>query len=630
MPLAPGTRLGPYEVLAPLGAGGMGEVWRARDTKLARDVALKVLPDHLADDPKALARFENEAKAVAALSHPHILAIHDFGRIDGVSFVVTELLEGETLRAALLRGPLPLRKALDVAAQLADALAAAHEKEIVHRDVKPENVILTKDGRAKLLDFGLAHHDTAFRSGDDTHSPTVSRNTDPGTILGTVAYMSPEQAQGHPAGYRSDQFSLGVVLYEMLSGKRPFHGAVLRRDPRGHHPHRARAARNARARPRPRPSAGSSTASSPRTPPTATTRPATSRATSRRAGTHVSETSHGPDTTASACASLPPHSRRHRRKSRRARLPRWRRPARSAPPPRRPSDLSQAHVREGKRRRGAGSLRMDSASSITAWLGGPERRRRCSRLVSTRPPRRGRWSTARGQAVGPQGEVRLALLLRRNLLQRRLRRAFRGTANPFSRLFPSAAGRRGRSSTVSSPRTGAPDGKTFAVVRKVGGRRSPRVPSRKGPLRDGGLDPEPQHFAARRPRGLHPLAIAHGYPSGDLLVAGDEPESHGAIGRVGARAQECRWSPDGSEIWFTAGRPWGSQDLHAMSTRRKDPEPSATTPRTASPSGRLPWTAGSSSRAGSGRSRPGDADRRTTTRTALFVARWLGRHRGLR
>jgi hypothetical protein len=217
----------------------MGEVWRARDTKLARDVALKVLPDHLSDDPKALARFENEAKAVAALSHPHILAIHDFSRIDGVSFVVTELLEGETLRAALLRGPLPLRKALDVAAQIADALAAAHEKEIVHRDVKPENVILAKDGRAKLLDFGLAHHDTAFRSGDDTHSPTVSRNTDPGTILGTVSYMSPEQAQGHPAGFRSDQFSLGVVLYEMLSGKRPFHApspaetlaAIIRAEP---------------------------------------------------------------------------------------------------------------------------------------------------------------------------------------------------------------------------------------------------------------------------------------------------------------------------------------------------------------------------------------------------------------
>ena len=239
MPLARGTRLGPYEILGPIGAGGMGEVWRARDTKLARDVALKVLPDHLSDDAKALARFESEAKAVAALSHPHILAIHDFGRIDGVSFVVTELLEGETLRAALRNGALPLRKALDVAAQLADALAAAHEKEIVHRDVKPENVFLTKDGRARLLDFGLARQETAFRSADDTRSPTVSVGTEPGSVVGTVAYMSPEQSRGMPLDHRSDQFSLGIVLYEMLAGRRPFRGdsaaetltAIIRTDP---------------------------------------------------------------------------------------------------------------------------------------------------------------------------------------------------------------------------------------------------------------------------------------------------------------------------------------------------------------------------------------------------------------
>ncbi len=224
MPLSRGTRLGTYEVLAPIGAGGMGEVWRARDTKLARDVAVKVLPDHLSDDPRALARFENEAKAVAALSHPHILSIFDFGTSEGISYVVMELLEGETLRVLLARGPLPLRKALEIASQLADALAAAHEKEIVHRDVKPENVVVTKDGRAKLLDFGLARQDPTFRSGDDSRSPTLTRNTDPGAIVGTVAYMSPEQAQGLPAGFRSDQFSLGTVLYEMLTGRRPFHG----------------------------------------------------------------------------------------------------------------------------------------------------------------------------------------------------------------------------------------------------------------------------------------------------------------------------------------------------------------------------------------------------------------------
>ncbi len=239
MSLTVGARLGPYEVLAPLGAGGMGEVFRARDTRLWRDVAIKVLPDHLAGDPKALARFEAEARAVAALSNPHILAIHDFGRIDGTSFAVTELLEGETLRALLLRGTVPPRRALEIARSLADALAAAHARGIVHRDLKPENVFLTRDGLVKLLDFGLARHSVATLSPEETHSPTAPVLTDAGAVLGTVAYMSPEQARGLPADHRSDQFSLGVLLYEMLSGRRPFRGdsaaetltAIIREEP---------------------------------------------------------------------------------------------------------------------------------------------------------------------------------------------------------------------------------------------------------------------------------------------------------------------------------------------------------------------------------------------------------------
>ena len=238
MALAPGTRLGPYEILAPLGAGGMGEVWRARDTKLARDVALKVLPDHLANDPRALANFESEAKAVAALSHPHIFAIHDFGRIDGVAFAVAELLEGETLRALVMRGPVPVRRALEIAREVAEGLAAAHEKGIVHRDVKPENVFLTKDGHAKVLDFGLARHEESTRGEAGTRSPTLSF-TDAGAAGGTVAYMSPEQSRGLPVDHRSDQFSLGAVLYEMLVGTRPFRGetaaetltVILRQEP---------------------------------------------------------------------------------------------------------------------------------------------------------------------------------------------------------------------------------------------------------------------------------------------------------------------------------------------------------------------------------------------------------------
>jgi eukaryotic-like serine/threonine-protein kinase len=226
MGLTVGARLGPYEVLAPLGAGGMGEVFRARDTRLGRDVAVKVLPDHLAGDPKALHRFEVEAKAVAALSHPNILSLFDVGETNGTRYAVTELLEGETLRAFVLRGPVPLKRALEIAQQVAEALAAAHAKGIVHRDVKPENVFLTKDGRAKVLDFGLARHETSFRAPDNSHSPTLSALTEAGAVVGTVAYMSPEQARGLPVDHRSDQFSLGVVLYEMLAGRRPFRGAT--------------------------------------------------------------------------------------------------------------------------------------------------------------------------------------------------------------------------------------------------------------------------------------------------------------------------------------------------------------------------------------------------------------------
>ncbi len=224
MALAPGARLGPYEILAPLGAGGMGEVFRARDTRLGRDVAIKVLPDHFADDPKALHRFESEAKAVAALSHPNILFLLDVGETNGVHYAVTELLEGETLRALVARGPVPVKRALEIAHHVADALATAHDMGIIHRNVKPENVFLTRDGHVKLLDFGLARQENAFRDPDDSHTPTVSARTEAGAVVGTVAYMSPEQARGLPVDHRTDQFSLGVTLYEMLAGRRPFRG----------------------------------------------------------------------------------------------------------------------------------------------------------------------------------------------------------------------------------------------------------------------------------------------------------------------------------------------------------------------------------------------------------------------
>jgi eukaryotic-like serine/threonine-protein kinase len=211
MPLAPGTRFGPYEILAPIGAGGMGEVYRAHDTRLGRDVALKILPPELAGDPSRRARFEKEARAVAALNHPNIVAVYDVGE----GYMVSELVNGETLRGAKFG----LRKTLDIAAQIANGLAAAHAAGIVHRDLKPDNVLLTKDGRAKILDFGLARRrDPQATAADET----LAERTEPGVVMGTAGYMSPEQVRGLEADHRSDIFSFGVMLHEMLSGQRAF------------------------------------------------------------------------------------------------------------------------------------------------------------------------------------------------------------------------------------------------------------------------------------------------------------------------------------------------------------------------------------------------------------------------
>ncbi|MBL8114328.1 MAG: protein kinase, partial [Acidobacteria bacterium] len=223
MSIAPGTRLGSYEIVSPLGSGGMGEVYRARDTKLQREVAIKVLPGHLSKDTAALARFEREALAVASLSHPNILAIFDFGREGGLVYAVTELLEGSTLRDAMEKGPIPQRQAVDLAMQIGRGLAAAHDKGVIHRDLKPENLFVTRDGHVKILDFGLAKRvDPAPGSEDDTSMPTTSGRTEPGTVMGTMGYMSPEQVRGQAVEAPSDLFSFGAVLYELLSGKRAF------------------------------------------------------------------------------------------------------------------------------------------------------------------------------------------------------------------------------------------------------------------------------------------------------------------------------------------------------------------------------------------------------------------------
>jgi eukaryotic-like serine/threonine-protein kinase len=238
--ISTGTRLGPYEILAPLGAGGMGEVYRARDERLKRDVAIKVLPASFSADTDRLRRFEQEAQAAGRLNHPNITAVYDIGTHGGAPYVVQELLEGETLRAVMAGGTLSAKKAIDYSVQISRGLAAAHEKGIVHRDLKPENLFVTRDGRVKILDFGLAKLTRPESSGARlTEGPTVSAGTEPGVVLGTVGYMSPEQVRGQPVDIRSDIFSFGTILYEMLSGKRAFSGgsaadtmsAILREDP---------------------------------------------------------------------------------------------------------------------------------------------------------------------------------------------------------------------------------------------------------------------------------------------------------------------------------------------------------------------------------------------------------------
>ncbi len=239
MALTSGTKLGPYEIIAPLGAGGMGEVYRARDSRLGREVAIKILPSSFSRDPNRLRRFEQEARAASALNHPNILAVYDVGMHDGAPYLVTELLEGATLRDRLSSGALPPRRATDCAVQIAKGLAAAHDKGIVHRDLKPENVFVCRDGRAKILDFGLAKL-IAREPGDATVSDLeLDNQTEAGVVMGTAGYMSPEQVRGEKADQRSDIFSFGAVLYETLSGQRAFEGrssadrasAILKEEP---------------------------------------------------------------------------------------------------------------------------------------------------------------------------------------------------------------------------------------------------------------------------------------------------------------------------------------------------------------------------------------------------------------
>ena len=240
MSIAPGSSLDRFEIVEFIAAGGMGEVYRARDTRIGRDVAVKVLPASLAANPDRMARFEQEARAAGMLNHPNLLVLHDIGTYEGAPYLVTELLEGQPLSDLLQAGPLPERRAADYAAQVARGLAAAHEKGVVHRDLKPENLFVTTEGRVKILDFGLAKLRGSAASEMETVAPSAAPVTEAGVVLGTVGYMSPEQVRGEEVDHRSDLFSLGIVLYEMLLGERPFQAAtaaetmtaILRQDPK--------------------------------------------------------------------------------------------------------------------------------------------------------------------------------------------------------------------------------------------------------------------------------------------------------------------------------------------------------------------------------------------------------------
>ncbi|HEY3124664.1 MAG TPA: protein kinase [Thermoanaerobaculia bacterium] len=241
MQISPGSHLGPYEVSSLLGAGGMGEVYRARDTKLGRDVALKVLPAEVSSDPERRRRFEAEARSASALNHPNIVTVYDIGSSDSTIYVAMEMVEGKTLRELILAEPLPARKLLEIGVQIAEGLAKAHAAGIVHRDLKPENLMISRDGYVKILDFGLAKLIEPFPSSEDLSAlPTmVAPATQPGTILGTVGYMSPEQASGGSVDFRSDQFAFGAILYEMTTGRRAFQrktgaetlAAIIREEP---------------------------------------------------------------------------------------------------------------------------------------------------------------------------------------------------------------------------------------------------------------------------------------------------------------------------------------------------------------------------------------------------------------
>ena len=551
MTLAAGTRLGPYQILSPLGAGGMGEVYRARDERLKRDVAVKVLPSSYATDVERLRRFEQEAQAAGGLNHPNLTAVHDFGTHEGAPYMVTELLEGETLRARLAAGALPVRKATEYAIQIARGLAAAHEKGIVHRDLKPENLFVTNDGRVKILDFGLAKlTQTEGEARLQTNLPTATAGTEPGVVLGTLGYMSPEQVKGKPADPRSDIFSFGAILYEMLSGRRAFHrdsaaetmSAILREEPpdlsatnRSVTPGLERVVRHCLEKnPEERfhsahdlafdleALSGSST-------PAATTAAAVERPSLRRGTLLVALTAAG--VAVGAAAGLLAGKRL------------W-----SNPPP----SFRQLTFRRGEIRSARFSPDGRTVLYTAGWEGKPYEVF-VNRLESPESRPFG-LADAEVLAISKSGEM--AVSLSRHIVGAFMRSGTLARMN----LSAGTAPREILEDVQSAD--WAPDGKDLAIVRDVGGRARLEYPVGKVLFETAGWI----SHAAFSPKGSQIAFVDHplrGDDGGRIALADLSGKARDLTAAFES-AQGVAWSPDGREVWFTAAPSGGNRSLWAV------------------------------------------------------------------
>ncbi len=549
--LTPGTRLGPYEIVAPLGAGGMGEVYRARDTRLGREVAVKVLPPGFASDADRLRRFEQEARATAALEHPNILAIHDIGTHEGQPYLVAELLKGESLRERLQAGALPVTKAVDLAVQVASGLAAAHAGGIVHRDLKPENLFVTPDGRLKILDFGLAKLGPGPGEKQPTQAATASVGTTPGAVLGTVGYMSPEQVRGEPADHRSDLFALGAILYEMVSGLPAFSGdtrvdtmsAILHADPAAFEtvgapvpPALERIVRHCLEK-----------------------SPAERFQSARDLAFYLAQLSGTSSAERAALAPLPPRPSSRRRLvvgggavALLALLALAGAIGRRTAPHTVPS-FSQLTYRQG----GTGTARFtadgETVVYFASWDDAPER------LYLKRPDAPDalplELPAAYHFAVSRQGEVALVVPPEP------------GMGPYYSGVLaraPLAGGAPREVISRVSAVDWAPDGSDLVVVRNLGGRRRLELPPGKVLFETAG------HISAPRvsPDGKLVAFLDHPEPYDDRgsVVVVDRSGKWRRLTEVYNSASGLAWSPGGDEIWYTAEPPGFSRSLYAVTT----------------------------------------------------------------